>query len=186
MSLNEILQQNSKELFAHSLTLITPTIQPSIGFRYDLLGTSPINVPSGNTPTYITNYSDGIFDPDAYRSPSFNNVTGIFTVPLSGYWHFDAGVFTTFIPVGGIDTTLECGISLPSDVGSAICYSSQFIKDTFTRNWSSTVSTNIYVLQGTQLQLFVLQNSTRTLVLPAVNYNFFSGFLLGTSSSSPL
>jgi len=187
MSLNEITQPNSLELFAHSLTLSTQINQPVVGFRYSLFGGSTINVPSTfATGTFLANYGVASADDINYGSASFNNVTGIFTVPVSGWWHLSAGSLWEAFPPASVDTVIYVGISTPGNISEPFCVSTIEIDPALLVNWLLVTTGNVYLTAGTQLQSYVQQKSTQVFVLSASRYNFISGYLISTSSESPL
>jgi hypothetical protein len=174
-------------LFNGSVDLEAPAINYGIGFHSTLFGNgTAITIPTA-TDVFISNYGPIAADDNNYASASFNLVTGIFTIPISGFWHFSAGILYTTL--SGADSTITLGIAPPGNIGNAEVVSSTF-GAIASGNYILNTSTDIYVTAGSQLQVYTRQNSGNSQQINiqpgGSTANFFSGFLISTTNSSPV
>jgi hypothetical protein len=183
---------NNRQLYAHSMHSATPIEQPVVGFRYSLEGGSALVCESGYNVigNFLVNYGPTSADTMNYGSPDFNVTTGIYTVPRTGYWHLTAGALLT-ATVGATGPTgapMIVAIGPPGNTSDPYFISSTHYQVNFASNFATICSGEIYLTAGTQLQAYIQQASGVNQTAAASRYNFFSGFLLGSTNTalSPL
>ncbi len=187
MSLSNLLQENSYELYARSMHSSTPIDAPTESFRYSLLGGSNLGVTGGYNyaGTFLVNYGPPSADTTNIANANFNQTTGIFTIPTSGVWNMTAGVlYANFSGIIGNTggATILVGIAPPGDTSNVYGLTEEYVTQNIIRNWS--INTNIiqHFSAGEQLQAYTQQGfiGNQVTIDQAVGgyYAFFSGFLV--------
>lgn len=187
MSVAELLENKHKpwlNIRVNSIVVDTSILAPVVGFRFSLHGGSTLSVPTGYaTGTFLVNYGAASTDTVNYNSPDFNITTGIYTIPISGFWKLTAGIFYGAF-AGASDSIYYVGIAPPGDTSNPYIVATAFETHALLQNWANQCTDTIYLAAGTQLQVFTQHGSGSTETLSTSPYNFFSGYLVSNSTHS--
>jgi hypothetical protein len=123
----------------------------------------------------------GVWDaPDYNLGGGFNDVTGAFTAPVDGKYHFDLGVgFNTQV------ATNQIGMSIRKN-GAKVAEQLMVANDSGENNPSLSVGVTLDLLAGDVVAGFAGTDNSGAFAGPGSAVTHFSGFLLGTGSADAI
>ena len=126
------------------------------------------------------NTGNGAFAVIAWDTEQYdtnNNLSaGVYTVPVTGYYHFSWQVTATLTTAGH---TLIA--SLFADAATSISRGTQIVIHSNGQTLGSHGSDNVYLTAGQTVDIRAYASATAAIVVGNTDQNYFSGFLVSTS-----
>ena len=117
-----------------------------------------------------TTPSQVVYDVEDYDINN-NYASNVFTAPVSGYYHFDAIMHVSSSPANAVYIRIRVNGSTFKENAHA----------TSTANTSASISHTIKLNSGDTVDIVAFCNTSSFTVVNGINYNSFSGFLIGTT-----